>query len=101
VNAQACQVTLKRLDLAFRHFFRRVKNGGTPGFPGSRRSNAIPAGDTRPTEMDGNSSPAKKNDTGGSDCPAPALSASAARPGRRGCQRRSRSGFSTGNGMHR
>lgn len=33
VNAQSEQVTLKRLDLAFQGFFRRVKNGETPGFP--------------------------------------------------------------------
>ena len=33
INAQSEQVTLKRLDLAFQHFFRRVKNGQTPGFP--------------------------------------------------------------------
>ena len=33
INAQSEQVTLKRLDLAFQHFFRRVKNGETPGFP--------------------------------------------------------------------
>ncbi|PNW54999.1 UNVERIFIED_CONTAM: hypothetical protein BEN50_00975 [Euhalothece sp. KZN 001] len=33
INAQSGQVTLKRLDLAFQHFFRRVKNGKTPGFP--------------------------------------------------------------------
>ena len=33
VNAQSLQVTLKRLDLAFGHFFRRVKAGETPGFP--------------------------------------------------------------------
>ncbi|WP_082829918.1 RNA-guided endonuclease TnpB family protein [Ectothiorhodospira sp. BSL-9] len=33
LNAQSTQVTLKRLDLAFKHFFRRVKNGETPGFP--------------------------------------------------------------------
>ncbi|MCG5526658.1 helix-turn-helix domain-containing protein, partial [Ectothiorhodospira haloalkaliphila] len=33
LNAQTTQVTLKRLDLAFKHFFRRVKNGETPGFP--------------------------------------------------------------------
>src|SRR3954447_4197404 len=33
VNAQSLQVTLKRLDLAFRAFFRRVKAGETPGFP--------------------------------------------------------------------
>ena len=33
VNAQSEQVTLKRLDLAFKHFFRRVKNGEKPGFP--------------------------------------------------------------------
>ncbi|MFO7954335.1 MAG: transposase [Thioalkalivibrio sp.] len=33
INAQSGQVTLKRLDLAFKHFFRRVQNGETPGFP--------------------------------------------------------------------
>ncbi|APZ42564.1 RNA-guided endonuclease InsQ/TnpB family protein [Acidihalobacter ferrooxydans] len=33
MNAQSEQVTLKRLDRAFRHFFRRVKNGEMPGFP--------------------------------------------------------------------
>lgn len=33
VNAQSEQVTLKRLDLAFQHFFRRIKNGEKPGFP--------------------------------------------------------------------
>ncbi len=33
VNAQSEQVTLKRLDQAFQHFFRRVKNGKKPGFP--------------------------------------------------------------------
>ncbi len=33
VNAQSAQVTLKRLDLAFQAFFRRVKAGDEPGFP--------------------------------------------------------------------
>lgn len=33
INAQSCQVTLKRLDLAFQAFYRRVKKGETPGFP--------------------------------------------------------------------
>jgi putative transposase len=33
LNAQSEQVTLKRLHLAFQHFFRRVKNGEKPGFP--------------------------------------------------------------------
>ncbi len=33
VNAQSLQVTLKRVDEAYRHFFRRVKLGQTPGFP--------------------------------------------------------------------
>ena len=33
LNAQSQQVTLKRLDRAFQHFFRRVKNGEKPGFP--------------------------------------------------------------------
>ncbi len=33
LNAQSGQVTLKRLDWAFGHFFRRVKLGQTPGFP--------------------------------------------------------------------
>jgi putative transposase len=34
LNAQSLQVTLKRLDLAFAAFFRRVKEGAQePGFP--------------------------------------------------------------------
>lgn len=33
INAQSLQVTLKRLDLAFQSFFRRLKAGQTPGFP--------------------------------------------------------------------
>jgi putative transposase len=33
LNAQASQLTLKRLDLAFQAFFRRVTAGETPGFP--------------------------------------------------------------------
>lgn len=33
INCQSEQVTLKRLDLAFKGFFRRLKNGETPGFP--------------------------------------------------------------------
>ena len=33
LNAQSLQVTLKRLDLAFQSFFRRVKTGDKPGFP--------------------------------------------------------------------
>ena len=33
LNAQSLQVTLKRLDLAFQAFFRRVKNNEKPGFP--------------------------------------------------------------------
>lgn len=34
LNAQSCQVTLKRLDLAFQNFFRRVKNNeAKAGFP--------------------------------------------------------------------
>lgn len=33
LNAQSGQVTLKRLALAFEAFFRRVKQGDTPGFP--------------------------------------------------------------------
>jgi len=32
-NTSSCQRTLKRLDLAFQSFFRRVKTGDTPGFP--------------------------------------------------------------------
>lgn len=33
LSAQSAQVTLKRLDLAFRAFFRRVEARQTPGFP--------------------------------------------------------------------
>jgi len=33
LNAKSEEVTLKRLHLAFQHFFRRLKNGEKPGFP--------------------------------------------------------------------
>lgn len=33
VHTHALQLTLKRLDLAFGAFFRRIKKGETPGFP--------------------------------------------------------------------
>ena len=33
VPSQALQQTLKDLDMAFKHFFRRCKNGEVPGFP--------------------------------------------------------------------
>lgn len=33
VHTHACQGALKRLGLAFDHFFRRLKTGETPGFP--------------------------------------------------------------------
>ena len=33
LNAQSCQVTLNRVDLAFEAFFRRVKAGEEPGYP--------------------------------------------------------------------
>ena len=42
LNAQSLQVTLKRLDLAFSHFFRRVKAGETPGFPRFKGKNRFP-----------------------------------------------------------
>ena len=33
VNSQALQQVIQRLDLSYQAFFRRVKNGETPGFP--------------------------------------------------------------------
>jgi putative transposase len=33
INAQSLQVTIKRLDLAFQAFFRRLKTNDKPGFP--------------------------------------------------------------------
>jgi putative transposase len=42
VNAQSAQVTLKRLDLAFRAFFRRCKAGETPGFPRFKSRDRFP-----------------------------------------------------------
>src|SRR3954470_13318145 len=42
LNAQSLQVTLKRLDLAFGHFFRRVKAGETPGYPRFKGRNRFP-----------------------------------------------------------
>lgn len=42
VNAQSAQVTLKRLDLAFRAFFRRCKAGEEPGFPRFKSRDRFP-----------------------------------------------------------
>ncbi len=40
LNAQSCQVTLKRVDLAFQHFFRRVRQGASQvGFPRFKSKN--------------------------------------------------------------
>jgi len=40
LNAQSCQVTLKRVDLAFQHFFRRVREGAKKaGFPRFKSAN--------------------------------------------------------------
>jgi len=33
IDSQALQQSIRHLDEAFKHFFRRVKNGETPGFP--------------------------------------------------------------------
>ena len=33
VHSQVLQEIVKRVDLAFQAFFRRVKNGETPGYP--------------------------------------------------------------------
>ena len=41
LNAQSSQVTLKRLDLAFQHFFRRVRQARL-AFRASSRMTAIP-----------------------------------------------------------
>jgi putative transposase len=37
VNAQVAQESLARLHDSFKHFFRRVKSGGRPGFPHFKR----------------------------------------------------------------
>lgn len=42
LNAQAMQVTLKRLDLAFKAFFRRCKAGEKPGFPRFKSKDRFP-----------------------------------------------------------
>lgn len=39
INAQSLQVTLKRVDLAYKAFFRRVTAGKTPGFPRFKSKN--------------------------------------------------------------
>lgn len=46
------QVTLKRLALAFDGFFRRVKNGDTPGFPRFKAYRRFSVGDIKPMVMD-------------------------------------------------
>jgi putative transposase len=42
INAQSARVTLKRLDLAFKAFFRRVKAGAEPGFPRFKSKDRFP-----------------------------------------------------------
>jgi len=42
VNAQSLQVTLKRLNKAFKAFFQRVKTGKTPGFPRFKSKDRFP-----------------------------------------------------------
>jgi IS605 OrfB family transposase len=44
VHSQVLRDVLRRIDLAFKHFFRRVKSGETPGFPrfkGKDRYNSL------------------------------------------------------------
>jgi putative transposase len=43
LNAQSAQVTLKRVDLAFAAFFRRVKEGKKPGPPRFKPYNRFPS----------------------------------------------------------
>ena len=52
VNSQVLQNVLKRLDLSFQAFFRRVKAGGNPGFPRFKPS-ARYTSFTYPQLMDG------------------------------------------------
>src|SRR5215468_5721480 len=42
VNAQSAQVTLKRLDLAFKAFFRRAAAGKEPGLPCFKAKDRFP-----------------------------------------------------------
>jgi putative transposase len=42
INAQSAQVTLARLELAFKAFFRRHKKGETPGFPRFKSRSRFP-----------------------------------------------------------
>jgi putative transposase len=42
VNAQSAQVTLKRLDLAFKAFLRRIGAGEEPGFPRFKAKDRFP-----------------------------------------------------------
>jgi putative transposase len=44
VNAQSAQVTLKRLDLAFKAYLRRTEAGEEPGFPRFKAKDAQGAG---------------------------------------------------------
>jgi putative transposase len=53
INAQSLQSTLRRLDDAFKHFFRRVKGGsGKAGFP-RFKAKQRDGGWTYPTHGDG------------------------------------------------
>ena len=42
VHSQILQDVLKRLDKSFQHFFRRVKQGDTPGFPRFKGGGSLP-----------------------------------------------------------
>lgn len=55
---------LRRLDKAYQNFFRRVKNGGTPGFPryqGRNRYDSFTYSGTKGLRVKYNTDPKKKN----------------------------------------
>lgn len=57
VHTHEAQIVLKRLDLAFQSFFRRVKAGARRRFPGFAASTASADGGTRNTAMASGSRP--------------------------------------------
>ena len=83
VNAQSLQVTLKRLDLAFRAFFRRVKAGGTPGFPRFKGRDRFPGFGFKSHGDGFRFAPGAAGGTAGCGSPGSARCRPGARPGRR------------------
>jgi putative transposase len=101
LNAQASQLTLRRLDLAFQAFFRRVKAGETPGYPRFKSLKRFKGGDTKPMAMAGGWTLGRRCSMGICGCKASARCASVAAAGRQARPRPATLPTDTGSGTSR